>query len=130
MLSGKTRHVEGIRNSEANTYSLLVMNATSSVVSSILSAGFSVYSTFDEDIRDREVLEQRFAYDGVRGLHVAMVRIYAVEPALEIADRPGFGGCRSWIRLPDLIESPTFRPVLSDTEHQRRAALVKLAVGS
>jgi hypothetical protein len=77
-----------------------------------------------------EVLEQRFAYDDVRGLHVAMVRIYAVEPALEISDRPGFGGCRSWIRLPSLVESPTFRPVLSDTEHQRRVALVKLAVGS
>ncbi|MBV8588336.1 MAG: DUF1802 family protein [Verrucomicrobia bacterium] len=77
-----------------------------------------------------EVLEQRFAYDDVRGLHVAMVRIYAVEPALEISDRPGFGGCRSWVRLPNLIESPTFRPVLSDTEHERRVALVKLAVGS
>jgi len=76
-----------------------------------------------------EVLEQRFAYDDVRGLHVAMVRIYAVEPALEISDRPGFGGCRSWVRLPDLIESPTFRPVLSDTEHERRSALVRLAVG-
>ena len=75
-----------------------------------------------------EVLEQRFAYDDARGLHVAMVRIYAVEPALEISDRPGFGGCRSWIRLPALIESPTFRPVLGDTEHERRAALVRLAV--
>jgi len=72
-----------------------------------------------------EVVRERFDYAALAGIHVAFVRVFRLQPAWVIEDRPAFGGCRSWVKLPDLPEGTTLMPVLSDAEHIRRKGAVE-----
>lgn len=67
------------------------------------------------------VVEERFRYDDVQGLHVALVRVFRLDPPRRIADDKKFGGCRSWIDIP-VQDDCALVSVLSDEEHERRKA--------
>jgi hypothetical protein len=70
-------------------------------------------------ILDESVVRERFEYKG-EGINVALVRVFRVEPTWVLVDKPAYGGCRSWVNLPEL--PPTrFEPVLSDEQHAERA---------
>ena len=71
-------------------------------------------------ILDESVVRERFEYKGAR-LHVALVRVFRVEPAWTFPDRPAYGGCRSWVSLPRPSATMRFEPVLSDEQHAKRA---------
>jgi len=80
-------------------------------------------------ILEDSVIEERFAYnpsgnpgDEVLGIHVAFVRVFRLEPPAEIKMDKSFGGCRSWVELPDLITGAMVS-VLSEEEHNRRRKL-------
>ncbi|HWB58463.1 MAG TPA: DUF1802 family protein [Chthoniobacteraceae bacterium] len=73
--------------------------------------------------KDSEI-EQRFRYDDVQGVNVAFVRVYRLEPAWTFEDSPKYGGCRSWVTLPDLPAGTSLTPVLDDAAHARRAVEV------
>jgi hypothetical protein len=62
------------------------------------------------------VVRERFEYKGA-GLHVALVRVFRLEPSWVFPDKPAYGGCRSWINLPECPAGTRFEPVLSDEEH-------------
>jgi hypothetical protein len=62
------------------------------------------------------VVRERFDYKGA-GLHVALVPVFRVQPRWTIADKPAYGGCRSWVELPACPAETEFEPVLSDDEH-------------
>jgi hypothetical protein len=81
-------------------------------------------------VLDGSVIEERFEYDGGRGvakgacreahgIHVAFVRVYRLEPSVILPMEKRFGGCRSWVELPE-IASGALVSVLSDEEHQFR----------
>lgn len=76
-------------------------------------------------VLDRAVIEERFAYDteagslGGRGIQVAFVRMFRMEPARTLPMQKSYRGCRSWIELPDGVPS-TLVSVISDEEHARR----------
>lgn len=77
-----------------------------------------------------DVVRERFAYDEQRGIQCAFGRVYRLEPVWEFADRPSFGGCRSWITLPDLpAEIFSAEPVLDDSQHAKIAREVRAAIG-
>jgi len=63
------------------------------------------------------VVRERFEYKRA-GLHVALVRVFRLEPAWVFADKPAFGGCRSWVNLPECPAETRFDPVLSDEEYR------------
>jgi hypothetical protein len=65
-----------------------------------------------------EVVQERFQYDDVAGLHVAFVRIFRVQPAWILDDAKSFGGCRSWVDLPAPASELNFQPVLSESAHE------------
>ena len=71
------------------------------------------------------VVEERFEYDtgkaagGGEGIHIAFVRVYRLEPSVVFPMEKHFGGCRSWVELPE-ITPEAMVSVLSDEEHQRR----------
>lgn len=67
------------------------------------------------------VVRERFEYEGA-GLHVALIRVFRLEPAWVFPDRPAYGGCRSWVNLPDCPAGTRFEPVLSDEAHAKVAA--------
>lgn len=69
------------------------------------------------------VVRERFKDDRAPGIHVALVCVFRLEPFWTIANEKRYGGCRSWVNLPEPPAIKCFQPVLSDRAHenQRRA---------
>jgi len=68
------------------------------------------------------VIDERFDYNAEktdRGLYLALVRVYQINPMIQLPMEKRFGGCRSWVQLPE-IALGALVPVLSDEEHARR----------
>ena len=86
-------------------------------------------SLSDLHILRPEVLEERFAYDDPKGLHLAMIRVFAVAPVWSLPFRKSFGGCRSWVELPEAPAELRFTPAISDAEHSDRLQRVRAVVG-
>ena len=70
-------------------------------------------------ILDQSVVRERFEYKGA-GLHVALVRVFRLEPSWILDDKPAYGGCRSWVTLPQVSTQMHLEPVLTDEEHADR----------
>jgi len=70
------------------------------------------------------ILEERFHYDDREGLHLAFVRAYRISPVWEFPLHPSYGGCRSWVTLPQPPFDLQMERVLSDEEQSRRGSLV------
>jgi hypothetical protein len=75
-----------------------------------------------------EVLRERFDYKG-KGLNVAFVRIYRIEPAWHLANEKRYGGCRSWVDLPE-PPAMNLQPVLTDAIYLERRSQFDLAISS
>ena len=67
-------------------------------------------------ILQESVVRERFDYRQA-GLHVALVRVFRLSPSWVFPDRPAYGGCRSWVRLPDIPDQTRGEPVLTDQQH-------------
>ena len=66
------------------------------------------------------VVRERFEYKGA-GLHVALVRMFRLEPSWLLEDKPAYGGCRSWVNLPAFPAETRLERMLGDDEHQNAA---------
>ncbi|HXM03019.1 MAG TPA: DUF1802 family protein, partial [Chthoniobacterales bacterium] len=84
-------------------------------------------SVSDLHILKPEVLEQRFAYDDPKGLHLAIIRVFRVTPVWSLPLQKSFGGCRSWVELPEAPEL-SFAPVIADDEHSARRERILAAI--
>ena len=76
-----------------------------------------------------DVVRERFEYENAPGVHVAFVRVFRVLPAWRLVNEKRFGGCRSWVDLPDAPEGMRMEPVLSDTEHEQKKSEFLKIVG-
>jgi hypothetical protein len=77
-------------------------------------------------------IEKRFYYEeekGKQGVSVALVRIEQLEPAHVFPDSPKFGGCRSWIQIPDLPAETVVTPVLDEATHRERERAIGAMLG-
>ncbi len=72
-----------------------------------------------------EVVRDRFRYDGQNGLQCAFGRVFRLETPWSFPDRPGYGGCRSWVNLPEPPPGPNVAPVLDDETHEARAREIR-----
>lgn len=80
--------------------------------------------------QDSEI-EKRFRYEeekGKPGVSVAFVRIERLEPPLVFPDSPKFGGCRSWIQLPDLPADAKATFVLDEATHLEREKVIRATI--
>jgi hypothetical protein len=73
-------------------------------------------------------VETRFAQKPSRGVQVALLRVFRLDPPQRVAWRKSFGGCRSWAEMEADFESCSRVSVLSDErfaelEHELRAIL-------
>ena len=73
-------------------------------------------------ILEESVVRERFEYKEA-GLQVAFIRVFRLQPAWIFSDVPAYGGCRSWVKLPDPAPEIVLSPVLSDDQHNRRMRL-------
>jgi len=81
--------------------------------------------------QDAEI-EKRFRYEeekGKPGVSVALVRIEKLSAPFIFPDSPKYGGCRSWIQLPELPDGIVSVPVLDEEMHQVNAAKLLAALG-
>jgi hypothetical protein len=82
--------------------------------------------------RDSEI-EKRFRYEeekGKPGVSVAFVRIERLSVPFVFPDSPKYGGCRSWIQLPDVPPEITFAPVLDETTLRERERDILAVLGA
>jgi hypothetical protein len=76
-------------------------------------------------VLEEAVVRERFDYDSgkegasIPGLHVAFVRVFRLEPPISLPMEKRFGGCRSWVELPD-VNPEAMVSVLSNEEHEVR----------
>ena len=70
-------------------------------------------------------IEKRFRQDDQPGVSVAFVRIQRLSEPLMFPDLPKYGGCRSWVEVPELPAGTTLAAVLDDAQHGRRSAEVR-----
>ena len=84
-------------------------------------------------ILQESVVRERFVYREA-GLYVALVRVFRLEPPWIFADKPAYGGCKSWVNLPELSAEIRLEPVLMDEQHKTIAksfcALIGIGAGT
>jgi hypothetical protein len=73
-------------------------------------------------ILQERVVRERFDYDDAPGVQVAFVRVFRLEPAWCFPDSARYGGCRSWVDLPDAPEDLRLQPIFSDFENDAKRA--------
>jgi hypothetical protein len=67
-----------------------------------------------------EVVRERFEYDKAPGLQAGFVRVFQVVPSWTFPNRKAYGGCRSWVKLPESPRTLHLEPVMNDGEHGGR----------
>ncbi len=70
------------------------------------------------------IVNERFQYDDVTGINVALLRVYRLAEDWVFDDKPGYGGCRSWVTLPEPAPA-TMQPVIGDDEHAATLAQLR-----
>src|SRR5262249_28997585 len=70
-------------------------------------------------------IEKRFRQDDQPGVSVAFVRVHRLSVPHIFPDSPRYGGCRSWIEVPDLPSGVTLTPVLDEAAHREREKAIR-----
>lgn len=73
-------------------------------------------------------IEKRFRQDDDPGVSLAFVRVSRLSPSYVFPDSPRYGGCRSWVQLPDLPAGIATLPVLEDAAHREREKTIQAAL--
>jgi hypothetical protein len=80
-----------------------------------------------------EVVRERFAWNEESCLHVALVRMYALPEIWSFPYERGYGGCRSWVKLPAEGEAKEqealLHPVIADATWEDSANTVRGMLG-
>lgn len=69
-------------------------------------------------------IEKRFQYEEKAGVSLAFIRVSRLPQPFVFPDSKKFGGCRSWVELPDPPDAAAAREVLDDSVvHAREAEI-------
>ena len=66
------------------------------------------------------MIEGRFRYKDAPRLNLAFVRVERLSVPLAFPDLPKYGGCRSWVEIPELPAGTKLEPVLEESAHRER----------
>jgi hypothetical protein len=69
-----------------------------------------------------DVIEERFDWGGDKHIYALAVRVFRLEPKVELPMRPSYGGCKSWIELEEDGPVASAQPVLKDAAFDRMLA--------
>jgi hypothetical protein len=81
-------------------------------------------------VLQQSVVRERFEYDDKPGLHVALVRVFRLAPGWILPNAPKYGGCRSWVTMPECPGKTQFEPVLSNRAHDALVERFRAITGS
>ena len=83
-------------------------------------------------IWNEDVVRERFVYDDESCLHVALLRAYKLPSRWTFPYQKSYGGCRSWVNLPDagltLLDAAV--PAMSDEAWSTSAEKVREILGN
>lgn len=78
-----------------------------------------------------EIVKERFVYDDESCLHVALVRAYKLPERWTFPYSKSYGGCRSWVNLPeaglDLLKAAS--PAMDDAQWNDAAQKLRAVLG-
>lgn len=77
-----------------------------------------------------DVVRERFAYDAAPGVHLALLRVYRCEPCWAFPDEAKYGGCRSWVDIPEAPAGMQMVPVLTDEDHAQRESALRQRINA
>jgi hypothetical protein len=77
-----------------------------------------------------EIVEERFRYDEKQAISLAFIRVYRLSSPFVFPDAPRYGGCRSWVTLPDPPAEITAEAVLDEETHRARERALREIVGA
>ena len=72
-----------------------------------------------------EVVAERFSYSAKQGLSLAFIRVAKLSEPFVFPNHPRYGGCRSWVHLPEPPCGFAHEDVLSDRQHREREAALR-----
>lgn len=75
-----------------------------------------------------ETIRERFDYTENAGISLAFLRVWKAEPAWTFPHETRYGGCRSWLDLPEVPREVTLSPVLDDAACAEQLAAVRHAL--
>ncbi|MDP9290977.1 MAG: DUF1802 family protein [Verrucomicrobiota bacterium] len=73
-----------------------------------------------------EVIAERFGYGKWNGLNLAFIRAYRLAEPCVLENQPAFGGCRSWVELPDVFDVASEPALNLEAHHAREKSLKKI----
>ena len=74
-------------------------------------------------------IEKRFRQDEKQMVSLAFVRVQRLREPFVFPDSPRFGGCRSWVELPELSAHLAHIDVLDAAAHRAREAQLRALLG-
>ena len=63
-------------------------------------------------------------------LTIVLLRMYSMERPQPLRVLDEYGGCKSWVELEQEVQLGEMTPVLSDTEYEAKANIIRRALGS
>jgi hypothetical protein len=82
-------------------------------------------SLYPHHIWTNEFAAERLKWKKKIPLHVLLLRVYQLEKPIEIPMLSEYGGCKSWLSLPDSLNGIDANPVLSDEAFANKVAEIK-----
>jgi hypothetical protein len=73
-------------------------------------------------------IEKRFRQDEKQMVSLAFVRVSHLSTPFVFPDSPRYGGCRSWVQMPDLPAETTLLPVLGEAAHRAAEQRIRSAL--
>lgn len=80
-----------------------------------------------EQILNREALHMRYHYRAP-GIHILVVRAYEVSQPTTLTPTEAMSGCKSWVELPEALETGDLHPVLAHADFEVRKNLLLSAL--
>ena len=72
--------------------------------------------------------EERLRWKPTQPLQVLALRVYRLPTPITLANRPEYGGCKSWLALEQPLSLEGSHPVLAETQFHDRLAQVRRAL--
>ncbi len=83
---------------------------------------------FDYHIWSRAAMEQRWQWRPQHPLTVLLLRVYRLALPIQLPYRREYGGCRSWLELPEPLVLGDSQPVLAAAPYERQVTAIRAAI--
>ncbi|SKB16220.1 conserved hypothetical protein [Planktothrix sp. PCC 11201] len=84
----------------------------------------SIHSLIKYHIWNQEFVRDRLQFKPQQPLYILLLRTYKLSQVYNIPYHPSYGGCRSWIKLQEMIPLTHSRPVLTQENYAQQVSTI------